>query len=83
MEVIKMVDDNILIENAILAFLHHYPDHKWAVPYAELLTKLRALKYEQPEPTQTQKRGRPAKRQRKAKAPSDTPSESKDESTET
>ena len=78
-----MVDDNILIENAILAFLHHYPDHKWAVPYAELLTKLRALKNEQPKPTQTQKRGRPAKRQRKAKAPSNTPSESKDESVKT
>ena len=75
--------DNLLIENAILAFLHHYPDHKWAVPYAELLTKLRALKNEQPEPTQTQKRGRPAKRQRKAKAPSNTPSESKDESVKT
>jgi len=79
MEVCKM-DENILIENAILAFLHHYPNHKWAVPYAELLTKLRATEYEQPEPTQTQKRGRPAKRQRKAKASSDTPSESKDAS---
>ena len=78
-----MVDENILIENAILAFLHHYPDHKWAVPYAELLTKLKALKYEQSEPTQTQKRGRPAKRQRKAKAPSNTPSEGKDESVKT
>ena len=82
-EVPIMVDENILIENAILAFLHHYPDHKWAVPYAELLTKLRALKYEQPKPTKTQTRGRPAKRQRKAKAPSDTPSESKDESVKT
>ena len=78
-----MVDENILIENAILAFLHHYPDHKWAVPYAELLTKLRALKNEQPLPTKTQTRGRPAKRQRKAKAPSNTPSESKDESVKT
>ncbi len=74
------MDENILIENAILAFLHHYPNHKWAVPYAELLTKLRATEYEQPESTQTQKRGRPAKRQRKAKASSDTPSESKDAS---
>ena len=72
-----MVDENILIENAILAFLHHYPDHKWAVPYAELLTKLRALKYEQPEPTQTQKRGRPAKRQRKKETSS--PATSKEE----
>ena len=78
-----MVDDNILIENAVLAFLHHYPKHKWAVSYAELLTKLKASKYEQLKPTQTQKRGRPAKRQRKAKAPSNTPRESKDESVKT
>ena len=78
-----MVDENILIENAILAFLHHYPNHKWAASYAELLTKLKALKYEQPQPTKTQTRGRPAKRQRKAKAPSNTPSESKDESVKT
>jgi len=71
-----MEDENILIENAILAFLHHYPNHEWAVQYAELLTKLRASEYEQPQPTKTQKRGRPAKRQRKAKAPSNSPSES-------
>ena len=59
------MNDNVLIENAILAFLHHYPNHEWAVPYAELLTKLRALKDEQPESPTVQKRGRPAKRQRK------------------
>ena len=59
------MNDNLLIENAILAFLHHYPDHNWAVQYAELLTKLRALKDEQPEDSTVQKRGRPAKRQRK------------------
>ena len=64
------VNDNVLIENAILAFLHHYPDHKWAVPYAELLTKLRALKDEQPKSPTVQKRGRPAKRQRKKEAAS-------------
>ena len=59
------MNDNILIENAILAFLHHYPNHEWAVPYGELLTKLRALKDEQPESAEVRKRGRPAKRQRK------------------
>ena len=59
------MNDNLLIENAVLAFLHHYPDHKWAVPYAELLTKLRALKDEQPKSAEVRKRGRPAKRQRK------------------
>ena len=72
------VNDNILIENAILAFLHHYPNHEWAVPYAELLTKIRSLKNEQPKDTTVQKRGRPAKRQRKAKASSETSSESED-----
>ena len=62
---VRSMNDNLLIENAILAFLHHYPDHDWAVQYAELLTKLRALKDEQPKDSTVQKRGRPAKRQRK------------------
>ena len=57
-----MIEDQILIENAILAFLHHYPNHEWAVPYAELLTKIRN---EQLQTTEVRKRGRPAKRQRK------------------
>ena len=57
-----MIEDQILIENAILAFLHHYPNHEWAVPYAELLTKIRN---EQLKPIEVRKRGRPAKRQRK------------------
>ena len=57
-----MIEDQILIENAILAFLHHYPNHEWAVPYAELLTKIRN---EQLKTTEVRKRGRPAKRQRK------------------
>ena len=64
------MNDNVLIENAILAFLHHYPDHQWAVPYAELLTKIRALKDEQPKDAEVRKRGRPAKRQRKKEAAS-------------
>jgi len=70
-----MIDEDILIENAILAFLHHYPEHKWAVPYATLLTKIRAHKNEQPTDTPIQKRGRPAKRQRTKKAASNTTSE--------
>jgi len=65
------MDENILIENAILAFLHHYPDHKWAVNYAQLLTRMRN---EQLTLTKTQKRGRPAKRQRKKETPTDTTS---------
>ena len=70
----RSMNDNLLIENAILAFLHHYPDHEWAVPYAELLTKLRALKDEQPESAEVRKRGRPAKRQRKKETASNTAS---------
>ena len=68
------MNDNVLIENAILAFLHHYPNHEWAVPYGELLTKLRALKDEQPESAEVRKRGRPAKRQRKKETASNTAS---------
>ena len=61
-EVWLMIEDQILIENAILAFLHHYPNHEWAVPYAELLEKIRNEQLKSPT---VQKRGRPAKRQRK------------------
>ena len=68
------MNDNVLIENAILAFLHHYPNHEWAVPYAELLEKLRALKDEQPKSAEVRKRGRPAERQRKKETTSNTTS---------
>ena len=62
-----MIDDQILIENAILAFLHNYPNHQWAVNYAELLERIRN---EQPKNAEVRKRGRPAKRQRKKEAAS-------------
>ena len=39
-----MVEDQILIENAILAFLHHYPEHNWVNDYKVLLAKVRAVK---------------------------------------
>ena len=68
------MNDNVLIENAILAFLHHYPNHEWAVPYADLLEKLRALKDEQPKDTEVRKRGRKATRQRKEETSSNTTS---------
>ncbi len=64
------VDDNVLIENAILAFLHHYPEHEWALLYGELLTRVRKLRNEQPKDAEVRKRGRPAKRQRKKEAAS-------------
>ena len=71
MEAKLMVEDQILIENAILAFLHHYPNHHWAVDYADLLTRIRN---EQPKRPTVQKRGRPAKRQRKKETASNTAS---------
>ena len=60
-----MPNDNKLIENAILAFLHHYPQHQWVEDYQALLTKVRALNDEQPKDAEVRKRGRPAQRQRK------------------
>ena len=65
------MNENTLIENAILAFLHHYPEHDWVNDYKLLLTKVRKTKDEQSKTPTVQKRGRPAKRQRK-KATSST-----------
>ena len=47
-----------LIQNAILAYLHHFPDNTWTQQYKDLLDELT-------KPTEVRKRGRPAKRQRK------------------
>ena len=63
------MNDNDLIENAILAFLHLYPEHNWADDYKLLLAKVRGLN-EQSKNTTVQKRGRPAKRSRTQKASS-------------
>ena len=73
-----MTDDKVLIENAILAFLHHYPNHHWAVDYADLLTRIRN---EQPSTAEVRKRGRPAKRQRKKEATSNTTSKEENQTT--
>ena len=32
----KSFDDDYFIKNAILCFLHHYPNHKWTGIYEEL-----------------------------------------------
>ena len=69
-----MIEDNILIENAVLAFLHNYPNHKWTEHYKVLLDKLKALQNEQPKDAEVRKRGRPAKRQRKKETTSNTTS---------
>ena len=60
-----MIEDNILIENAVPAFLHNYPDHKWTEHYKVLLSKLKALQNEQPKDAEVRTRGRPAQRQGK------------------
>ncbi len=60
-----MIEDNILIENAVLAFLHNYPNHKWTEHYKVLLDKLKALQNEQPKDAEVRTRGRPAQRQGK------------------
>ena len=56
-----------LILNAVIAYLHHYPDHTHTQEYKD-------LKDELINQTSVQKRGRPAKRQRKKETTSDTPS---------
>ena len=68
------MNENTLIENAVLAFLHHYPEHDWVDDYKVLLSKLQALRNEQPKDAEVRKRGRPAKRQRKKEATSNTTS---------
>tara|TARA_R100001594_G_scaffold2623_1_gene10400 strand:+ start:58 stop:297 length:240 start_codon:yes stop_codon:yes gene_type:complete len=75
------MNENTLIENAILAFLHHYPEHNWADDYRVLLDKVRGLKNAKPNDTAVQKRGRPAKRQRKKETAGNTPSEEKNKTT--
>ena len=75
-----MVDDQILIENAILAFLHHYPKHQWAVSYADLLTRVRN---EQFNTSTVRKRGRKATRQRKKETTSNTPSKEENQTVKT
>ena len=32
----KKFDDNYFIKNAILCWLHHYPNHRWTPVYEEL-----------------------------------------------
>ena len=68
------MNDNVLIENAILAFLHHYPQHEWVDDYKVLLSKVKALQDGQPSPTKVQGRGRPAKGQRKKETTSSSTS---------
>jgi len=74
------MNDNTLIENAILAFLHHYPEHNWADDYKILLDKVRSLNSQsdaKPNDSPVRKRGRKAQRQRTQKTASSEVSEEK------
>ena len=75
------MNDNLLIENAVLAFLHNYPKHEWVDDYKILLDKLERLKNAKPDNTETRKRGRPAKKQRTQKTSSNTASKEASQTT--
>ena len=76
-----MPSDNKLIENAILAFLHHYPQHQWVEDYQALLAKVRALNDEQPKDAEVRTSGSQAKRQRTKETASNTTSKEKNKTT--
>ena len=63
-----------LILNAVIAYLHHYPEHTHTQEYMD-------LKDELINQTPVQKRGRPAKRQRKKATASDTSSKEENQTT--
>ena len=65
-----MIEDNILIENAVLAFLHNYPNHKWTEHYRVLLSKIKTLQNEQPTNPEVRKSGRSTQEQGKKKTTS-------------
>ena len=75
------MNDNLLIENAILAFLHNYPDHEWTEDYRVLLSKVRGLKDAQSKDVEVRKRGRKATRQRKEETTSNTTSKEENQAT--
>ena len=75
-----------LLYNAVLTWIHHYPDvgNELLAQYQQLEKELQ-FEYEdvneQPTPTKTQKRGRPAKRQRTKKAASNPSSTEENKAT--
>lgn len=46
----KSLNDNFFIKNAILCWLHHYPNHKWTGIYEELAKRDSYVTQSQPEP---------------------------------
>ena len=69
-------DKDWLILNAVLAYLHHYPNNTHTEDYKELKDELINT------PT-VRKRGRPAKRQRKKETASNPPSKEESKAVET
>ena len=71
-----------LLYNAVLSWIHNYStmDGTLAEQYVSLRKELE-FEYEQPENTETRKRGRPAKRQRTQKASSNPSSTEKNQTT--
>jgi hypothetical protein len=49
----KSLDDDYFIKNAILCFLHHYPNHKWTPIYEELAKRDTFIKNAVPAKPQT------------------------------
>tara|TARA_Y100001951_G_C11284881_1_gene267977 strand:- start:609 stop:794 length:186 start_codon:yes stop_codon:yes gene_type:complete len=48
-----------LMQNAVLAYLHHYPNNTWTQQYKDLLEELKG--------SPVRKQGRPAKRRKPTK----------------
>ena len=65
-----------LILNAVLAYLHHYPNNQWTQQYMELKDELL-------NPPTVRKRGRKATRQRKKETASPAPSKEAATTTQT
>jgi len=64
-----------LILNAVLAYLHHYPNNQWTQQYMELKDELL-------NPPTVRKRGRKATRQRKKETASPATSKEADQTTD-
>ena len=65
-----------LLLNAVLAYLHHYPNNQWTQQYMELKDELL-------NPSTVRKRGRKATRQRKKETSSPATSKEEVESSQT
>ena len=77
-----------LIKNAVMAWLHNYAELEkgeltkdYQALYNQLDAEYGELTNEQPNDTETRKRGRPAKRARTKKTSSDPPSTEENETT--